>query len=102
MDEHGQAQQQHLDSLLPELPFTRRGFLLSSFSAGFTLAAGPVMAQTAIVTPTTGLEAGDVMVKSYDREIPAYMAVPSKPGRYPVVLVCEEVFGVHEHIADVC
>jgi carboxymethylenebutenolidase len=102
MTSQTQARQQHLDSLLPQVPFNRRGFLLSSFSAGFTLAAGPVMSQTAIVTPTTGLEAGDVMVKSYDREIPAYMAAPAKPGRYPVVLVCEEIFGVHEHIADLC
>src|SRR5262249_42345732 len=51
---------------------------------------------------TTGLEAGDVMVKSYDRDIPAYAAMPAKPGRYPVILVCEEVFGMHEHIADLC
>jgi carboxymethylenebutenolidase len=55
-----------------------------------------------IVTPMDGLEGGDIEVQSFDRKIPAYVAMPKKAGRFPVVLVCQEIFGVHEHIKDVC
>jgi carboxymethylenebutenolidase len=37
-----------------------------------------------------------------DRMAPAYLARPDAPGRFPVVLVISEVFGVHEYIRDVC
>jgi carboxymethylenebutenolidase len=61
-----------------------------------------VAAQTMIVTPMDGLDGGDVEVRSFDRGIPAYVAMPREAGRFPVVLVCQEIFGVHEHIKDVC
>jgi carboxymethylenebutenolidase len=55
-----------------------------------------------IVTPMDGLQGGDIEVQSFDRKIPAYVAMPAAAGRYPVVLVCQEIFGVHEHIKDLC
>ena len=91
-----------LQSLLPEVPFSRRGFLVSGLAAGFALAAHPVMAQTVITTPTAGLEAGETKIPVTDGTIPAYYAAPEKAGRYPVILVVQEIFGVHEHIKDVC
>jgi carboxymethylenebutenolidase len=94
--------QEDFDSLVPETAFDRRSFLVSAAASGIALAARPVAAQTMIVTPMDGLEGGDIELQSFDRRIPAYVAMPKKAGRYPVVLVCQEIFGVHEHIKDVC
>src|SRR5882724_12802023 len=88
-------------SLLPKSDLTRRGFVVTSLAAGFALAAQPVSAQT-ITTDTTGLEAGEVKIPVPDGQIPAYRAMPDKGGPFPVVLVVQEIFGVHEHIKDVC
>ena len=80
---------------------TRRGFVVTSLAAGFALAAQPVSAQT-ITTDTKGLEAGEVKVKVADGEMPAYRALPAGAGPFPVILVVQEIFGVHEHIKDIC
>ncbi len=80
---------------------SRRGFVMTSLAAGFALSAQPVSAQT-ITTDTKGLEAGEVKIPVADGEIPAYRAVPENGGPFPVVLVVQEIFGVHEHIKDVC
>ncbi len=80
---------------------TRRGFVVTSLAAGYALAVQPVSAQT-ITTDTTGLEAGEVKVKVADGEIPAYRALPAGAGPFPVILVVQEIFGVHEHIKDIC
>ena len=61
----------------------------------------PVSAET-ITTDTAGLEAGEVKIKTKDGEIPAYRAMPDKGGPFPIVLVVQEIFGVHEHIKDIC
>ncbi|MEZ5616178.1 MAG: dienelactone hydrolase family protein [Rhodocyclaceae bacterium] len=90
------------DSLVPEIPFTRRGFMVTALGAGFALAVQPVMAQTAITTDTQGLTAGEIRVKVADGEMVAYRAQPASGGNFPVILVVSEIFGVHEHIADVC
>lgn len=90
------------DSLLPAVPFDRRGFLVSSLAAGFTLAAGPVMAQTAISTDAGGLTAGETRVPTADGAMPAYRAQPAGKSNLPVVLVVHEIFGVHEYIKDIC
>jgi len=84
---------------LPELP--RRGFLTTSLITGLTLATTRVEAQ-AIHTASDGLVAGDVRVPVADGVLPAYCARPEGGGPFPVVLVIEEVFGVHEYIRDVC
>jgi carboxymethylenebutenolidase len=82
----------------PAIP--RRTFV-STLVAGFTLAAGPVSAD-AIITDTTGLDAGEVSVPVSDGKIPAYRARPAGKTNAPVILVVQEVFGVHEHIKDIC
>ena len=90
------------DSLLPPLTMNRRGFLTTSLASGFTLAAGPVMASTVITTDATGLTAGEVKIPVSDGTIPAYRAAPAGATNAPTILVVQEIFGVHEHIKDVC
>ena len=90
------------DSLVPAVPFSRRGFIASSVATGFALSAGPLMAQTMIVTPMDGLEGGDVKIPTTGGQMPGYYAVPKKAGKFPVILVVGEIWGVHEHIKDVC
>jgi carboxymethylenebutenolidase len=88
-------------SLLPKTEFTRREFVVTSLAAGFALAVQPVTAQTN-TTDASGLVADEVKIPVVDGEIPAYRAMPAKGGPFPVVLVVQEIFGVHEHIKDVC
>ena len=90
-----------LRSLLPKIDFTRREFTVTSLAAGFAMAVQPVSAKT-IETDTKGLEAGEVSIPVPDGKIPAYRAMPDKGGPFPTVLVVQEIFGVHEHIKDVC
>jgi carboxymethylenebutenolidase len=67
---------------------------------GFAVAVQPVAAQT-IVTDKAGLVAGEVTIRAGDFDLPAYRARPQGDGRFPIVVVVSEIFGVHEHIADV-
>lgn len=90
------------DSLLPPLTLNRRGFLTTTLASGFTLAAGPVMASTVITTDASGLTAGEVKIPVADGTIPAYRAAPAGATNAPTILVVQEIFGVHEHIKDVC
>ncbi|HWD26995.1 MAG TPA: dienelactone hydrolase family protein [Rhizomicrobium sp.] len=78
----------------------RRTFV-TTLVAGFTLAAGPVSAD-AIVTDTNGLDAGEVSVPVSDGHIPAYRARPMGKAHTATVIVVQEIFGVHEHIKDLC
>ena len=93
----------HDDSLTlqPRTDFTRREFVVTSLAAGFALAAQPVSADT-ITTDAKGLEAGEVKIPVPDGEIPAYRAFPAEGEKHPVILVVQEIFGVHEHIKDIC
>jgi carboxymethylenebutenolidase len=81
---------------------TRRDFVTGSLATGFALAVQPVCAQTMIVTDTNGILAGEVRIPTRDGQIPAYVAMPDKGRAFPMVLVVQEIFGVHEHIKDVC
>ena len=83
-------------------PFTRREFVVTSLAAGFAAAARPVTAQTVVTTDSDGLVAGEVKIPAGGGEIPGYRAMPSSGKSFPVVLVVQEIFGVHEHIRDVC
>src|SRR5438132_10129970 len=74
---------------------------MTSLVTGFALSMQPVSAE-AIHTDATGLEAGEVKVPVKDGSIPAYRAMPDEGGPFPVVLVVQEIFGVHEHIKDLC
>jgi carboxymethylenebutenolidase len=88
-------------SLLPKTDFTRRGFVVTTLASGFALAVQPVSAET-ITTSSEGLDAGEVEIAVKDGQMPAYRAMPSNGGPFPVVLVVQEIFGVHEHIKDIC
>jgi len=68
--------------------------------AGFAMAANSVAGEV-ITTPVTGLAVADGKISSGDFRIPIYEARPSATGKYPVVLVIPEIFGMHEHIKDV-
>ena len=74
---------------------------MTTLASGFAAAVLPVTAQT-ITTDATGLTAGEVKIAAKDCDIPAYRAMPEDGKNLPVVLVVMEVFGVHEHIKDVC
>src|SRR5215470_15108797 len=95
--------QEELMSLFPSAPeVTRRTFVVTSLTAGFALAVQPIQAQTTITTDSNGLTAGEVKIPVKDGEIPAYRALPAKGKDFPVILVVQEIFGVHEHIKDIC
>jgi carboxymethylenebutenolidase len=79
----------------------RREFVVTTLATGFALAVQPISAAT-ITTDTKGLEAGEIKIPVADGEIPGYRAAPEKGGPFPVVLVVQEIFGVHEHIKDIC
>lgn len=82
-------------------PESRRQFLVHKLAAGFALAVQPIGAQT-ITTDSNGLQAGEVKIPVVKGTIPAYRACPGKGHDFPVVLVVQEIFGVHEHIKDIC
>lgn len=93
----------HVKSLFPPAPpLARRGFLGASAFAGYTLAAGPIQAQTIVRTDTQGLVAGDVTIATPTGAMGGYRAKPASGSDLPVVLVLQEVFGVHEWLRDVC
>lgn len=93
-----------LDSLISTRDFTRRDFVQTALGSSFAAAVLPVTAQT-IRTSSDGLIAGEVTISVGDFKMPAYRAMPTEQragsGKLPVVLVISEIFGVHEHIADV-
>lgn len=91
-----------LRSLVPQGEFTRRKFVVSMLAAGFAAAVRPIAAQTLIHTDSDGLIAGEVKIPTPDGSMPGYRAMPSQGGAFPVVLVVQEIFGVHEHIRDIC
>jgi len=91
--------------------------VVGSLAAGFALAVTPVSAET-ITTDPNGLIVGEVKIPVEGGEIPAYRAMPgqtfddgvgmsghaSVPAvrPFPTILVVHEIFGVHEHIKDIC
>lgn len=91
-----------MNDILSQLTTDRRTFLTGSLAAGFALATQPVAA-SAIQTDTAGLIAGPVYIPRGDVSLPAYRAQPDQAdAALPVVLVIQEIFGVHEYIQDVC
>lgn len=80
---------------------TRRKFMAAaSLATGFALATHPVGAKTQ-ATDSMGLRAGPVTIPVEDGEIPAYYAQPESGSNFPIILVIQEIFGVHEHLQDV-
>jgi len=97
-----QTKMQDIVGLTKVAPLSRRGFMSASAAsaAGFTLAAGPVRAD-AIKTDTAGLTAGDAKVAVAGGDMPVYFARPAGVANPPVILVAQEIFGLHEYIKDV-
>jgi carboxymethylenebutenolidase len=94
--------QDHVMSLVSPLDESRRQFLVTKLTAGFALAVLPITADT-ITTDATGLTAGEVHMPMADGiDIPGYRAMPEKGKSFPTVVVVQEIFGVHEHIKDIC
>jgi len=71
---------------------------MEKLSAGFAGAVQPIVAETAVRTDTADLESGEVDLG----EIPGYRALPARSGKFPIVLVVHEIFGLHEYIKEVC
>jgi carboxymethylenebutenolidase len=85
----------------PDTTLSRRDFVRGAVGTGFAAAALPVVAQTQVKTDSAGLTVGEVSIPVGDFRMPAYRAMPEGQRDLPVVLVVSEIFGVHEHIADV-
>ena len=79
---------------LRRYPLARRGFVMTSLISGFTLATQRAEAQ-AIHTDTAGIDAGETQIPVKDGNLPAYYARPATGTGFPIVLVNEEIFGVH-------
>lgn len=104
--ETGSDLQAEFDSLRPgettDKGATRRTALKAAIGIGYAAAALPIVAQTAIHTSADGLTAGFVKYSVNGFDVPAYAAAPAGKTGLPVVLVVQEIFGVHEYIADTC
>ncbi len=91
---------------LDDVAMSRRGAMVAGGAAlgsTFALSVQPVQAQTMITTPADGLTAGAVKVKTKDgKEMDAYRAMPATGTGFATILVVQEIFGVHAHIADMC
>jgi carboxymethylenebutenolidase len=98
--------QNEFNSLLPgnttEAGATRRTALKAALGVGYAATAMPIMAQTAVKTPLAGLVAGQEIFDVDGATIPFYYAKPEGKKNLPVILVVQEIFGVHEYIADTC
>ena len=88
-------------SLQPLSTVDRRDFVKGALIGGFAAATVPVSATT-IQTSSEGLEAGEVIIPVGDARLPAYRARPLEGREWPLIIVVQEIFGVHEHIRDVC
>ena len=93
--------QSDIANVLSPVGLSRRDMMVTSLAAGFAMAVQPVSA-AAISTSSEGLTAGEVKIPVGDQAIPGYRAMPKSGGPFPVVLVVQEIFGVHEHIKDIC
>ena len=86
---------------LHKYPLARRGLMMSSLMTGLTLATTRVEAQV-IHTDSAGIEAGEVKIPAGDVDLPGYFARPHGAGPFPIVVVNEEIFGLHDYIKDIC
>lgn len=85
----------------PQSETSLRDLVTALLPQGFARIVQPI-ASTTITTDTAGLTAGEVRIQTMTGPVPAYRAVPEKGGKFPLLLVVQEIFGVHEHIKDVC
>ena len=98
--------QNDFNALLPgqttEAGASRRTALKVALGVGYAASAMPIVAQTAIKTSSDGLKTGEMTYEVNGFKVPAYFAMPAGKTNCPVVLVVQEIFGVHEYIADTC
>ena len=103
---HPNDLEKDLNALLPgqstAAGATRRTALKVALGVGYAASAAPIMAQTAIKTPSDGLTTGEISFDVMGFKVPAFFAAPAGKTNLPVVLVVHEIFGVHEYIADTC
>ena len=96
-------QKSDFDALLPgaatEAGASRRTALKAALGVGYAVSVMPIMAQTAIKTPADGLRTGEITYEVNGFKVPAFYAAPAGKTNLPVVLVIQEVFGVHAYIA---
>ena len=101
-----QDQTRDFDALLPGQSTmdgaSRRTALKVALGVGYAATAMPIMAQTAIKTPADGLTTGEEIYDVEGFSVPFFYAAPAGKKNLPVVLVIQEIFGVHEYIADTC
>jgi carboxymethylenebutenolidase len=86
---------------LQRYPLARRGLFMTSLIGGFALAVQPLEAQV-VSTDTNGLAVGETKIPTTEGDLPAYFAHPATGSNFPIAIVNEEIFGVHEHIKDLC
>jgi carboxymethylenebutenolidase len=90
-----------LRGVVPQPAAGLRDLMTAWLPQGYAKIVQPI-ASTVITTNDKGLVAGEVKLATRDGPVPAYRAMPDKDGKFPLVLVVQEIFGVHEHIKDVC
>jgi carboxymethylenebutenolidase len=89
------------DGNLPEdFHLSRRGVAAAIFG-GYAVAAFSAEADP-ITTDSAGLITDTVMLPTEGKSIRGYIARPNAPGRFPAVIVVNEVFGLHAYILDIC
>jgi carboxymethylenebutenolidase len=69
---------------------------------GYAATAMPIMAQTAVKTSSDALLTGTEIYDVAGEVVSLYYAQPAEKTDLPVILVVQEIFGVHEYIADTC
>ena len=98
--------QTEFDALLPGQTTgqgaSRRTAIKLALGVGYAASALPIVAQSAIRTSSEGLVTGEITYEVNGFKVPAFFARPAGKANCPVVLVVQEIFGVHEYIADTC
>jgi len=101
-----QDQAKDFDALLPGQSTAsgtnRRTAMKVALGVGYAATAMPIMAQTAIKTSSEGLSTGEAIYDVDGFSVPFFYAAPAGKKNLPVILVIQEIFGVHEYIADTC
>ena len=81
---------------------SRRTLVSGLIGAGFAVAVSPVEG-CYVQTSPDGLDAGMKTFKCADNlEMNVYVAHPKGAKKAPVIVIIQEIFGLHEHIQDVC
>lgn len=81
--------------------YSRTDFLMKTLTTGFAIAVMPTCS-TVIHTDLNNIKAGETKVPVKDGFMPAYEAHPVTGSGFPIILIVQEIFGVHEHIKDIC